>query len=79
MAQHPQPSRDIGPRNLDFGLCSACGRRSYQTRKIARRAARTIYPGQHLCTYRCGDAWHIGHRRPRPEGDMNRTTQHEEN
>lgn len=48
--------------------CS-CGRRSYESRKIARAAVRREHPGEDLHAYECDrstaltPAWHIG--RPR--------------
>lgn len=50
--------------------CPYCGKKSYYTRKAARRAGRSLYPDDHLNAYRCLDApdyvdttqlWHIGH------------------
>lgn len=41
--------------------CPTCGKRRYTTRRLARKAAKRIHPGQHMSPYRCGQFWHIGH------------------
>lgn len=43
------------------GTCS-CGKRTYKTRKDARRAAKAGHAGEHMSVYRCAQGhWHIGH------------------
>jgi hypothetical protein len=48
--------------------CEACGRRSYATRKHARRSAKVLFPGDTtIGAYQCregGTCWHLGHLRP---------------
>jgi hypothetical protein len=39
-------------------LCPECGKVCYSTRRYARRAGRTIFPGRRLRVYQCGDYWH---------------------
>lgn len=41
--------------------CPRCGKVIYASRKLARRVARSLYPGQSMSEYRCGTGWHIGH------------------
>lgn len=43
------------------GSCPDCGKRSFTTRKAAKKAARRIGDGDHMSAYRCGGYWHIGH------------------
>ena len=40
--------------------CTLCGKRTYETRKDARRAAKQL-PGHHLSAYECAQGWHLGH------------------
>lgn len=41
--------------------CAECGKRGYESRKIAKRAARAHH-GHHLGQYRCDSGlWHLGH------------------
>ncbi|SES04265.1 hypothetical protein [Streptomyces qinglanensis] len=51
----------IAPEHLALGTCPTCGRKSYLTRREARRAARAIHPHTALRAYKCGDHWHNGH------------------
>ncbi|WP_433476531.1 hypothetical protein ACQPZP_05450 [Spirillospora sp. CA-142024] len=44
---------------LQLGLCGACGRARYGSRRQARHAARVAAPGVRLRAYRCGRAWHL--------------------
>lgn len=44
---------------LQLGLCGACGRARYGSRRQARHAARVAAPGVRLRAYRCGNAWHL--------------------
>lgn len=39
--------------------CPACGKQSYLSRRAARRAARTLYPGRRLRTYPCTGRFHL--------------------
>lgn len=53
---NPQPeSRAI------WSTCPRCGKRRYPTRRVARRQARRLYPGDRLSAYPCGTFWHVGH------------------
>lgn len=47
-------------RPVFVGTCPTCGKRSFRSRKDARRAGRAAHPGAHLSEYRCGDDWHYG-------------------
>lgn len=40
--------------------CPLCGKRTYETRKDARRAAKQL-PGHHMSAYECAQGWHLGH------------------
>lgn len=51
-ARHTQPY---------VGTCAACGKRAYATRTAARKAARSLNPGEAMRAYQCGTYWHIGH------------------
>lgn len=44
-----------------YFACPACGKRAYDTRTIARRAARMLYPGYKMRVYQCHDTpwWHL--------------------
>lgn len=42
--------------------CSTCGKHGYDSRKVARAAARRLFPGEPLSTYQCEHGmWHFGH------------------
>lgn len=41
-----------------------CPKVRYPSRSAAKKAAKRIYPGDHLSAYRCGGSWHIGHLAP---------------
>ena len=45
---------------LQVGMCGACGRARYVSRREARYAARLASPGTRLRAYRCGTSWHLG-------------------
>lgn len=62
MTNHPQPW---------YGTCPTCGKRSFPTRKAARKAIRSIGDGDHMSAYRCDTSWHIGHL---PTAVINGTT-----
>ncbi len=53
-----------------LGPCAPCGgKHTYPSRKTARRAARTLHPGDsrlaaYACPHRDGTYWHIGHGSP---------------
>jgi len=44
-----------------LGTCLTCGKRSYVSKRSAKRAARRLYPADHMSPYRCGDVYRIGH------------------
>lgn len=47
--------------------CGSCRKRTYRSRKTARRAARAIHPEDRMAAYECPTypgRWHIGHTRP---------------
>lgn len=49
---------------ITYPTC-VCGKKTYRTRREARRVARTLYPSERMQTYRCdrgwGAGWHFGH------------------
>ena len=51
----------IRPHSLAIGTCRRCGKRSYLTRREAKKAARAIHPNVPLRAYQCGQMWHYGH------------------
>lgn len=53
--------RHIPPQALAVATCPVCGKRSFKSRRDARRAARAIHPGEVLRAYKCGEHWHVGH------------------
>lgn len=45
-----------------YGTCSTCGKQSYRDRRMAKKAAQRIHPGDKLSVYQCdGGNWHYGH------------------
>ena len=56
-------SRASNGAALWIGLCQTCGKRSYPSKREARRARGQVagHDSRHLSVYRCGDWWHIGH------------------
>lgn len=46
-----------------FATCPVHGKVLFATRKIARRNASRLYPGEHFSAYPCDaqQGWHIGH------------------
>lgn len=63
---HRQQSRNRKKRR-DFSFlftCGPCGKRTYPTRKEARRVARAVHPDDQLASYECPahlGLFHIGH------------------
>lgn len=53
----------MNPDHGYIGTCSICGKRCYTSRKLAKRAARSIQGnrGKRMSAYACGQWWHIGH------------------
>ena len=49
-----------GRHRIYWTTCPLCGKRTYETRKDARRAAKQL-PGHHMSAYECAQGWHIGH------------------
>lgn len=47
--------------NASLGTCEVCGKRCYESRRAARRAAHAIFPTQKVSAYRCGNFYHFGH------------------
>lgn len=47
----------------NVGVCQleTCGKVMYSSRADARKAAKLLFPGDHLTAYQCGDFWHFGH------------------
>lgn len=62
------------------GHCGYCRKRTYSSRRDARRALRRLYPheaGQAMGAYHCpsgGTGWHLGHRAVWPSWTDNTTT-----
>lgn len=63
MGRRRPPTPAGSPGAYWTGVCSYCGRHSYSTRALARRAARALFPGKSLRAYPCGGYWHFG---PKP-------------
>lgn len=59
---HPLSSGRPGPSPR--GACPACGKLMFDSRKVAKAAARRAHPGERLNAYQCGDWWHYGHLMP---------------
>jgi hypothetical protein len=57
----PQGSAPDGP--VWLGICATTGKRSYSTRKAARRSERQQRAAKgHMSTYQCECGWwHLGH------------------
>ncbi|MDG9703738.1 hypothetical protein [Streptomyces sp. DH37] len=55
------PAKNLGQLHV-LDSCPDCGRRCYTSRKVAKRAARYLYPNRALRAYRCdgGRWWHFG-------------------
>ena len=52
----------VGPPERRYvGTCPDCRKYQFETRRAARRAARSLYPGDVMRAYQCGQWWHIGH------------------
>lgn len=47
------------PTTLTVGTCPDCGKACYTSRRMARRAARGMFPGTHHRAVPCGQYWHI--------------------
>lgn len=47
------------PDKLMVGLCPACGKATYRSRRDAKRAAKGMFPGAHHRPVQCGQHWHI--------------------
>lgn len=60
MGRRPELDTHGHPRDSYVRTCPDCGRRSYASRPLAKRAARAMFPGQSLRPYRCGHYWHFG-------------------
>jgi hypothetical protein len=61
----PQENAKLPPGAMWAMHCSICNKRSYRSRKDARRAAKTFHPGESQRTYECparAGMWHYGHR-----------------
>ena len=53
--------RDRSP----LAACPGCGKQAFTSRKVARRAAPILYPGQRMRAYQCGETpgwWHLTSR-----------------
>lgn len=51
------------PRMKRYAYCSACGKRGYPERRIARAAAKELHD-KRVSVYWCqhgGECWHVGH------------------
>ena len=48
--------------HLRTSTCPDCGKRTYLSRKDARRAMKRWGDTAGYNVYRCGDGWHFGHK-----------------
>lgn len=48
---------------IPSGVCQTTGKRSYGTRKVAKRTLRRVHQGARMQAYRCGHCgfFHVGH------------------
>lgn len=60
----PRQPGEMRPLQGAITTCSTCGKRSFLSRRDARRASRALYPEEALRAYACGGYWHIGHTAP---------------
>ena len=49
--------------NIRWTTCQGCGKRTYETRRDAKKAARDYLPADHISAYTAcsGVGWHAGH------------------
>lgn len=53
--------------HLRWWYCEACGKKTYEVRKIARKAMKAFHPQERMTTYPCPHqrwGWHFGHPQP---------------
>lgn len=43
--------------------CPATGKRTWRSRRDAKKVAKRVNPGEHMSAFRCAgcDGWHLGH------------------
>ena len=52
-------------RHEAWWTCSDCGKRAYGSKADAKKVQSRVASGREgLHAYRCGDAWHLGHKPP---------------
>jgi hypothetical protein len=60
-----RPTKSLSqPHALNNERCGYCRKRTFASRKLARRTARILYPGERMSEFPCqggGDGWHYGH------------------
>jgi len=39
--------------------CATCGKVAYPSKATAKRHGRSLYPGQQMRAYKCGQWWHL--------------------
>lgn len=60
-------SWNISSLTLQIGTCGTCGKKSYETRRAAKRAGRALHPDACMRAYQCGVFWHLTSTPKRPE------------
>jgi hypothetical protein len=50
--------RPLLPFDIPVSTCLACGKQAFPSRRIARRAARILYPGRRMRLHSCAGRWH---------------------
>ena len=69
------------PHRTHWTTCPDCGKRTYITRRDAKRACRNYLPGDHVNAYpSCdGNGWHAGHLPARVlSGHVDRSTYYQD-
>jgi hypothetical protein len=67
--------------NIRWTTCQGCGKRTYETRRDAKKAARDYLPAHHISAYTAcsGVGWHAGHLPARVlVGDTTRTAYYQD-
>lgn len=65
MSRHGRrkPAREPHAERQPIATCPACGKRAFVSKRVAKLAARTRFPGERMRFYRCPDPdvawWHM--------------------
>jgi hypothetical protein len=51
--------KDYPAQKFPLLTCPVCGKKAYETRRVAERDARRIFPGATMRVYVCGQLWHL--------------------